>query len=243
MSDSVAANREQQPPSKSFLGRLIGVYLSPGETFDDIVRKPDFLIPLIVLMAGSVAVTETLLAKIGMVRIIQRELERRGSAPLTPEQMAGAVQIQSIIAHVAGVIALPIVLLIVAGIGLLIVNALFGAKVNFKTALAVTCYSNLIGILSVLMGLAVILFGDPEHFNVNAFVPSNPGFFLNPLETSKPLMALATSVDIFAIWWMVLLGIGFSAATFGKVKARTVFLIYFGLWFLWVLGKVGLAAI
>ena len=73
--------------------------------------------------------------------------------------------------------------------------------------------------------------------------PTNVGFFLNPLETSKPLLALASSFDLFTIWFVVLLGIGFSQATGGKVKVRTIFLVYFGLWMIWVLGKVGLAAI
>jgi hypothetical protein len=42
-------------------------------------------------------------------------------------------------------------------------------------------------------------------------VASNPGAVL-PDDTSKWLVALLSSVDIFAIWTMILLAIGFSAA-------------------------------
>jgi len=93
------------------------------------------------------------------------------------------------------------------------------------------------------MALAMILFGDLEHFNPENPSPTNVGFFLNPLETSKPLLTFASSFDLFTIWFVVLLGIGFSQATGGKVKALSMSLVYFGLWTIWVLGKVGLAAV
>lgn len=227
----------------SFPSRFIGVFFSPGETFASIARRPDFLAPLIVLMAGTIAVTETIIAKIGMERILRMALEQRGQANIPPEAFQRALQVQTIIMHVVGVVSLPIILLIIAAIGLLIVNAMFGAKVSFKLAFSTTCYANLVGFLGAVMGLALILFGDPENFNVQNFIPTNPGYFMNPLETSKPLMALAGSLDLFTFWVMALLGIGFSEATMKKVRARTMFLIFFGLWAIWVLGKVGLAAL
>ncbi len=46
--------------------RLVGVFLSPRESFADIVREPDFVAPLIAIVLSTVAVTETMLAKIGM---------------------------------------------------------------------------------------------------------------------------------------------------------------------------------
>jgi hypothetical protein len=239
----VAASTPEPRPSMSFAGRLIGVFFSPGETFDDIARKPDFLFPLIVLIVASVAVTETLLAKIGMAKIITTAIEQSGRPVPPAEQLATAIKIQTIVAHVAAVVATPIVLLVVAAIGLLIVNVFFGGKISFLSAFSITCYSYVVTLLASVMGLAMILFGDQENFNVNAFIPSNLGFFLNPRETSKPLMSLASSFDIFTLWPMLLLGVGFSAASMGKVKARSIFLVYFGIWLLYVLGKMGLAAL
>lgn len=86
------------------------------------------------------------------------------------------------------------------------------------------------------MALAVILFGDPDNFNPQSPVPASVGFFLNPVETSRPLFALAASLDLFTIWFLVLLGIGLSEATGRKVRTRAISLTYFGLWMIWVLG-------
>jgi len=101
----------------------------------------------------------------------------------------------------------PIFLAIVAALRLAIVNGLFGVQLNFKKSFSVACYANLVSMLGVVMGVAMILFGDPERFNPNNPISSNIGFFLNPLETSKPLLAMASSLDIFSFWLIALLGI------------------------------------
>src|SRR5205823_11743531 len=88
--------------------------------------------------------------------------------------------------------------------------------------------------------IAMILFGDPEHFNAWSPVPSNARFFLGP-ETSKPLMSLAGSFDIFTFWFMALLAIGFSEATHRKAKSLSLFWCFFGLWMVLVLIKMGFA--
>jgi peroxiredoxin len=44
------------------------------------------------------------------------------------------------------------------------------------------------------MALALILFGDPNQFNFENPIPSNVRFFLDPVETSKPLLAFAVGL-------------------------------------------------
>ncbi len=249
MADAMATAAETpNPPAKSFLARLIGVFFSPGETFADIAQRPDFMGPLVLAMVVSIAFSETLLAKIGMERIIRMSIERSGRASsMSADQMNQAVQqgakIGGIITHVSGVLGPGIFLLILAGIGILILVPVFGAKANFKTVFSVTCYAYLPAVLGHLITIPVMIFGDPETFNIQTPMPSNPGFFLDPQTASKALYAFASSVDIFTIWLLIVLSIGLSAASAYKVKTRSVFLIYFGIWALYVLGIVGWAAL
>jgi hypothetical protein len=226
----------------------MGVFISPGETFEDVARKPGFWAPLIAIVLGAIAVTETMLWKIGAERIVRMSIEQSSRASsMSPEQVDQAVsqgaKITGIIMHAAGIVAPPIVLLIIAGLGLLIVNVMFGAQAKFKTVFSLVCYADLVSLLGSLMAVAMTLFGDPDHLNVENPVPSNVGFFLNAREVSKPLYSLASSADIFTIWLLILLGVGLAKATGGKVKPLPIFLVYAGFWIVWVLGKAGLKLI
>ncbi|PYV34066.1 MAG: hypothetical protein DMG22_07470 [Acidobacteria bacterium] len=231
---------------KSLLARFTGVFYAPGETFNDIVRSPDFLAPLVTMTVLSIALTESMLARIGMARMIRQTLEQSGQAEkMSAEQMQQAIdrgaQIGGIIAHVAGVLGVPIFILLVAAVGLLFTNAFFGAEVRFKTSLAVASYANLISALGIVMGMAMIFLSDPEHFNAQVPVPTNAAYFLDPRDVSKVLFAVAKSFDIFTFWLMILLGIGYSEATGRKVKVLTMFLCFFGIWMVIFLGRVCIA--
>jgi hypothetical protein len=233
-------------PSHSFWWRWLNVYISPGEAFQEIARKPEFVFPLIVDIVGGLAVIETMLTKIGAAQIVRTSIEQSGRASsMTAEQMQEAISrsapIVTVITHIVAVLGPVIFVVIAAALGLAFVNGILGAKLDFKISLSVVAYSTLIGAISSLMTIAVILFGDIERFNPNNPSPTNLGFFLNPLETSKPVMALASSLDVFSAWTLVLLGIGYSEATGRRVKALTVSLLYLGALLVWVLGKVGLA--
>jgi hypothetical protein len=248
MSDAAVKPADAETPALPFPQRLLGIFISPGETFADVARKPDFWAPLIAVVLGAVAVTETMLWKIGMERIVRMSIEQSGRASsMSPDQMEQAVRqgarIGGILAHIGGIVVPPIFLLIVAGLGLLIVNLIFGAQAKFKTVFSLVCYADLVGLLGALMAVAVILFGDPEHFNAQNPVPANVGFFLNPLEVSKPLYALASSIDIFTVWLLILVAIGLAQGAERKVKPLSIFLIYAGLWAIWILGKMGIAMI
>ena len=78
-------------PPKSFAARFAGVFFSPGATFADIARKPDFIPPLVAGILASMVVTETMLWKIGMERIVRQQIEHSSrGATMTPEQVQQA---------------------------------------------------------------------------------------------------------------------------------------------------------
>jgi len=233
-------------PSRSFLSRWIGIYISPSETFREIVQSPGFIPPLVVSIISALAITEAMLVKIGMEGIIRNSIEQSGR-PMTAEQIQQAVEqggpVGMVMMHVGALLGPPIFLLIVAALGLGFVNGLFGGKMTFRESFAISCYANLVTVLGVLLALPMIFFGDAERFNPNNPGPSNLGFFLNPLETSRTVMAFTSSLDIFSFWLIALLGIGYSAATGGKTSAFSIGAIFFAIWLVIVLGKVVLAMV
>jgi hypothetical protein len=79
---------------------------------------------------------------------------------------------------------------------------------------------------------------NPEEFNVNNPLAFNPGAFLDPMTTSKFVYSVATSLNLFTIWTMVLIAIGVVAAgrkvSFGGALAGVMIP-----WAVWVLGSAG----
>ena len=53
---------------------------------------------------------------------------------------------------------------------------------------------------------------DPNSIDLTNPMPTNPAFFLDPLG-NKFIYSLAQSIDIFPIWAVLLLGLGFAAAS------------------------------
>jgi hypothetical protein len=243
----IAPPTPEDQPADSFLSRALGMFISPGRAFESIVRRPDFLMPLMISIVGSIAVIEAMLEKIGAAQIIRRSLEMGGqAAKMTPEQVDQAVSkatmITAISMRVGAVLGVPIFLLVIAAVGLFIANVLFGASTNFKTCFSVICYANLVLLVEAVLGLVLVLMGDPEQFNPDNFAPTTVGFFLNPRETSKPLYAIASSFDVFRVWFIVVSSVGLSAATGKKVGTVPILLTYLGIWLVIVLGHAGIAA-
>jgi len=234
----IAPPQPEDQPADSFLGRALGVFISPGRTFASIAHRPDFLAPLIVMMVASIILTEAMLEKVGAGRIIRQSLELSGkAAQMTPEQLDQTIQkvagFTAISMRVVGVLAVPFFLLIIAAVGLFIINVIFGASADFKA-----CFS-----VGVVLGLVMVFLGDVEQFNPENLAPTTVGFFLNPRETSKPLYVIASSFDIFRVWFIILSCLGLSAASAKKVGTLAISLIYFGIWLLLVLGRAGLVAL
>jgi hypothetical protein len=248
MSDVATNAPSEVQPSMSLAGRFFGVFYSPGETFAGIARKPDFIFPLVVLIVSSTAVAETMLWKLGAERMVRSSLEMTGSASqLSPEQLDQAARqasgILAITTHVSSVIGVPIFMLILAGLGILILNPLFGSQAGFKTVFSVTCYAGLVRVVGAVMAIPLILFSDPGGINTLSPVPTNLGFFLDPREVSKGLYTLAVSFDLLTFWFLIVLAMGLSRVTRGKVKSRAIFLTFFGLYLVWVLGWAGVSSL
>jgi hypothetical protein len=244
----IAPPLPEDQPSDSFLSRAIGMFIAPGRTFESIVKRPDFIAPLIVGIVGAVVLIEAMLWRIGAGRIIRQAMEANGkAAQMSPEQLDQMVQrastITAISMRVGGFLAVPLTVLIIAAVGLFIANVIFGASADFKACFSVVAYANLVLQVAVILGLVIIFMGDPEQFNPENPVPTTVGFFLNPHEVSKVLYVIASSFDVFRVWFIVLCSIGLSAATGKKVGTIPIFLTYFGIWILLVLGKAGIAAI
>ncbi|HKQ08806.1 MAG TPA: Yip1 family protein [Blastocatellia bacterium] len=243
----------EEPARMNAMQRLIGALFSPGETFQDINRKPTIIVPIILGMILAVAAGLFFNWKVkpDWDRIfrsqIQRQLDRTGQS-IPPEQIEQRVEFSKKLVPIfplIGAVGTPIAYLFIAGVfalGMMLIQA----KTTFKKILSVVSWSYLAtALVQTIVTIVVVMVQDQETLNnvdptqgLN-IVPSNAAAFL-PAGSSPALMAFAGSLDIFSIWYLILLSIGLAAvAGSRKITAKKTGGMVFGLWLVFVLVKVG----
>jgi hypothetical protein len=238
---STAAGPEQAPPATlTPLERITGIFLSPVETLRDIVRRPDFLVVLLLTVVVSLACTAIAMQHIDFASDIRASFQER---KMTPEQTARGMTWGVAFAKTA---AWGSSILVIAWYALyaaivMTLFRLFGADMTFRQSFAVKIYSVLPGLLrSVITAVVVATRGTVPARSLATIVRSNPGF-LADLTTQPVLFSLLTAIDVFTIWGLVLSVIGYAyAANVSRTRAA---LAVVGLYLLGVFLSVGFAAI
>lgn len=167
-----AQNDPGGPPAKmSELSRLTGVLWEPGGAFRDIAANPRWWPPLAIIVVLSLIFVNTFSQRVGYERFYRGVAETNSRMQsMDPTAREQAINMQVKIApyafNIFGVIGTPIMALIVAAIFLLIFKTFLGAEVSFRQVYAVCCYSLIPLIFSSIMAMAMMLFKDPDQFDL-----------------------------------------------------------------------------
>jgi hypothetical protein len=237
---------EAQPRINPF-GRIIGVFTSPKQTFASIAERPGWVAPLLLMVVLGTAVGTLLNTKMNWGDYIRQKAEENArfsqmSEDQKDQALAGQVKFWTNFSYVVGIVAVPVSTLIFALIYFGAFNLFRGAEIRYGQAFAITAHAFLPTAISSILALIILplkTHGDVDPENV---VATSLKAYL-PDSAPKPLLALGSSLELFFVWCLILLAIGFSAANPKKIKPGASFGIVFGLWAVWVLAKVAWAAI
>lgn len=228
-------------------GRVIGVFFSPKATFEDIVRKPSWILPAILLTVFSFVVCVGINQRINWRQYIGAQIERNPqSANMTAEQkeqrIEGGVKFAPPFTYAIGVVAPILSMLIVALVMWGAFNLLGGANTNYGTSLGITAHAFMTGLVSSILYLLILYLKPYGTVDLDNPIAANLGAFL-PDDSAKWLVALGTSIDIFSFWTLILLAIGFGTTNPRKLQGSKAFTIAFAVWAVYVVLKVGRAFI
>jgi hypothetical protein len=220
--------------SISPFGRIIGVFFSPKPTFEDIARKPSWLLPIVISTILSIIAMVALNQRMNWRDYVSQQIEKNPrSAQLSAEQkqqqIDGGAKFTPIILYVAGVIGPMISVLIVGGVMMLVYNLLAGASATFSQSLSIVAHAFLVGVISTPLFLLVVFLKPFGTIDVENPLASNLAAFL-PDDAAKWLVALCKSIDIFSIWILILIAIGFAAVNPRKLQGAKPFVIVFSVW-------------
>lgn len=236
----------ESPERINSFARLVGVIFSPKATFESIARRPTWILPIILLCIVELCIVSVYGRRVGWRGLIEQQMASNSQFQQLPaadqeNRIQLGLKYAPTVAYVEVIVGPFLAVLIFAGIFWLIFNMAVGAKFGFKTSLAVVSYGLVPGILLGLVGIMILFLKDPSTIDLQHLVASNAGAFLSS-DSSKWLIALLSSFDLFLFWEMILLAMGFSAAAPKKISVAGAFFWILGLWVLVVFIRVGFTA-
>jgi hypothetical protein len=228
--------------------RIINTFIAPSKTFTDLRRSAAWWAPFLLMVIVSTAFVYSVSQKIGFRKVTETQVEMSPKQSAQLDNLPADQREQQMQQRTTGTqIISYIVPLFIVVFWLIIATVLFatfkfaaGADVSFKVSFAIVVFAGLPQVLKSLLAMIAVLAGtSPDSFSFQNPIATNPGFLLNPAD-SVFLYSLASALDIFMIWTLVLTAIGFTCVS--KVKRGTALAIVFGWWLIITLVAAGLAA-
>ncbi len=213
---SVPPAPSEGTPKPSSFERIAGVLISPGETFESIARQPDWIVPLLIVLAVTIASAVLIAQHVDFASLARQTMEMNPrAAEMTGSQIDAGARVTAAImkgSTYASPLLIIIGLLIIAGVLLATFRA-FGGEGDFRKAFAVATYAWYPRVIKGILATVVIFTRSSlSIFDLQNPVMSNPGFLFDG-KTHPLLFALGSSIDLFAIWSVILLIIGFAAVS------------------------------
>jgi len=238
----VAAEAPEAPGPINHFGRIIGIFFSPKATFEGIVRRPSWVVPVLLMTVLGIGVAFALNQKVDWRDIASKRIEESPraanlSAEQKEQQIAMGAKISPPIAYVFGALWPVLGVLVVAAAMLLAYNVIGGANANFGVAMGIVSHAFVVSLLSSLLFVLILYLKAPGTIDLDNPIATNLGAFL-PESTPKPLMSLGKSIDVFSFWTLLLISIGFATFNPKKLKGKSLG-IAISVWAIYVAVKVG----
>ena len=196
------------PAPKNLLARFIGVLTSPRDTFASVAASPKWF-GLLALTAVIIAIFTALplTTEAGRQAAIDQQVTQMQSLGFTVsdqmyEQMEKRSATMPYTTGVSVVVVSPIFVLIVSGILFAIFNAAMGGEAKFKQVFAVIVHAGVISTVSAVFS------GVVNYFRGSMGSVANLGALLPMLSEKSFVGHLLGMVDVFFLWYIIVLAIG-----------------------------------
>ncbi|REJ78425.1 MAG: YIP1 family protein [Acidobacteria bacterium] len=209
---------EKEEPEMSEVATLGNVFIEPGRTFEDLRRKPRWIIAFVIFAVALMGFSIAFQQKVGedaIRRFIAQQQDRSPQMQSASEdQKRQGVEFALTIQKVA-TYAMPIFILfsfLIGGLFYWVGTKMMGGTARFTHGLSVFAYSTFApGLVSTVANFIVLLIKPAEEIDIassqRGLINANPTMFLDGKE--MPVLATVISnIDLFVIWGLVLAAIG-----------------------------------
>jgi len=207
------------------VGRIIGVFFSPQSTFEDIVRKPNWLHPMALILVMSLVAIIALNSHFNWRDYISQQIEKSPraaqlSAEAKEQQVEVSAKFSPIVAYVFGLLIPICGILVIALVLWGAFSIMAGVGTNYKTALAIVSHAVVpTSVISTILFVTVLFLKPVGMFDLDNPIATNVAALLSD-DASKWLIALGKNLDLLELWKLLLLSIGFAAVSPKKTQGR-----------------------
>jgi hypothetical protein len=245
MTTSEVSEPQAAPKPKNVFARIAGVLFAPADAFEEIVRRPAIVWPLVLIVAISFVSSALMVPRIDFesVKAMQAEQLRKQNPKMSDADLErfGRVAVASskVIMWIAPLLTV-VMFAAIAGV-LLLAFRMMAGEGNFAQAMSVTLYAWMpLLLFSIIMLIVVVARWTFDPTMAATVVKSNPAFLVD-MKEQPVLFALLSSLDVFTIWSVVLFILGFSAMS--RLSKGTSAGIVLVLWGVMIVLKLGMAAL
>jgi hypothetical protein len=209
----------KETPQMSEVATLGSVFFEPGRVFEDLRKKPRFIVGLIIIALLSSISVFALYQKMGedgVRRAVEEQFDRNSqTASMSSEQRRTMVNFNMTIQKYMPIIVLIVVPIVMSIFALcyFLGAKVFGGDGGFLHALSVVIYSSFPpAVLLTITSLIVLAIKSVDEIDLisaqrGGLVKANLSLFVDG-KTQPILSAILSSIDVFQIWGWILAAIG-----------------------------------
>jgi hypothetical protein len=221
MATTTMPTPEPQPQAAiSPVGRVIGMFFSPKPTFEDIVKTPSWIAPLAVLILTGILLNVALAIHTNWSQVSRDQIERSKFASRQFDKMDDAAKAQAYeqaaqrgktMRYVRAVVGWPLLLLFATAIYFGAYRLIGGGRITFGLSFVIIAFAHVPMALKEILGALVTMLKDPSAIDPENYLATNLAAVISP-DTPAWQMVPLVFLDLFAIWVLILVAVGFSAA-------------------------------
>ena len=213
-----------QGEEMGLIKRMVGVFVSPGATFEAVrarVSVADWLVPLILVMiVGTVSVYM-------LTPLMDEEMNEALKDAGEHAQAIGRVS-----TVIGAAFSVAIMLFVIAAILLGLARLVLGGETTYRHVLAVSSYSSLVNIPSAIVTIPLMIAKESMEVQVGL------GLLLPDSMAESFLAYFLNTLSVFSVWQYALTAIGLGIVSGISTKKAAI-----GVFVLFILYALGAAAL
>lgn len=202
------------PPLPGLFSRIIGIITSPSATYAHIVRTPKVAgVLFVTALLGGLAQGVPQLTERGRAAALEMQVQQTENLGFTvTDEMYQQMEQRSksplaaVFTIVGSVVFMPFVAVLMTVLLWGVFNTILGGTASFKHVMAVLAHSFVISTLGALFSAPIMYARGTMSTGV-----ANLGALLPMLDETSFLAKFLGMIDLFLVWWLVVLAIGLAA--------------------------------